>query len=458
MVDVVLCTLPKVEPLAPLVGPALLKALAKNAGFTAQCVDLNIDLWTRLNETHSHIWQENDLTFSSIEHYRAFCRSHFNEILDQWAEKLLKINAEWIGLCAFSSRSEFPIHSLCNRIKIKNPKQKILVGGPYAKFCGPHLLSSLLIDHFIIGDAEKAFIELLQKNPEFKGPQQNQSFDQTTTPDFSDTDFSLYKKTDNERILYYTSSRGCVQNCSFCDVKSLWPKFVFKKGPSVAKELSYLHEKYKIDHFYFTDSLVNGAQNEFVDFCHNLSKKNKINFTWRGQFILRNQSATHSELFKYIKTSGCTLLYIGFESGSEDVRKHMGKHLTDADIEFNLKQLWKHQITFGALLMVGYPTETDEDFQKTLDLVEKLKAYRSIVDHVSIGYTFHLLPGAPLWKELSGQWKNNQTNLSTRVHRLHALREKAKGSGFFVRDPLSQQLELQLSQTDKKQNTLAFSP
>jgi radical SAM superfamily enzyme YgiQ (UPF0313 family) len=70
------------------------------------------------------------------------------------------------------------------------------------------------------------------------------------------------------------------------------------------------------------------------------------------------------------------MLDIGVESGSNQVRYHMGKKFDSVDVDYHMEMCSKYQISNLLLLMVGYPTETLKDFYETIDMVKRYQKYR----------------------------------------------------------------------------------
>ena len=76
-------------------------------------------------------------------------------------------------------------------------------------------------------------------------------------PCYDDIDLTAYK---NEAFLEFenkqltvpiTGSRGCVRKCSFCNVESLWPKYVFRSGADIVDEMEHYIDTVGIKNFKF---------------------------------------------------------------------------------------------------------------------------------------------------------------------------------------------------------------
>ena len=69
--------------------------------------------------------------------------------------------------------------------------------------------------------------------------------------------------------------------------------------------------------------------------------------------------------------AGAKKFKIGIESGSERLRHDMKKKFSNDDIDWMTENCAKYDIQQTWLMFCGYPTETEEDFQDTLNLLEK---------------------------------------------------------------------------------------
>jgi hypothetical protein len=153
------------------------------------------------------------------------------------------------------------------------------------------------------------------------------------------------------------------------------------------------------------------------------------------------------ENFKLLSESGCKELQIGVESFSENVRNHMGKKFSDIDLLYCLQMLHKYKIRSALLMFVGYPTETEEDHQKSLAMISKLNDLgyfaANAIDKdgwrlldLEIGNPFLLDKNMPIWSMVkeglitnykSGlEWECKENTFPVRVRRLHEINNLVK--------------------------------
>ena len=178
-------------------------------------------------------------------------------------------------------------------------------------------------------------------------------------------------------IVTVTGSRGCVRKCTFCDVAGLWKKYRYRPGSDIANEIVEMYHKYGIDFVNFSDSLVKGSMKAFREFCIALAEAN-VPVKWRGMAIFRS-GMTQSD-WDMIKASGCEILDVGIESGSERVRFDMNKKFTNECMYDSIDQLGKRGIRMTFLMMAGYPTETVQDHQETLKLLRWAGKYKELIE------------------------------------------------------------------------------
>lgn len=478
MYKIVLLTLPRLEMRCPITAPAILKAVVEKHGHTAKCLDLNLDLWLSLdNEKYGHVWFDTDLTFRYEDKFNDFWNTVIYEHALKWIRLIDETSPDWIGITIFSQRSRFITIKMCELIREKLPEKKIMVGGPYCGFLGPHLYDSQLVDAYVIGEGEQAIIDVLDgrlDQPGINGnrPDQISDLDTIPIPDYSDFDMEKYPKTwanptvrDQNKVgaeyIYITGSRGCVRKCSFCDVESIWPKYRYRSGSKIAEEMMIQNEKFGMKKFLFTDSLINGSVKQLTELCRAIIECKKSGsmktVQWQGQFIARPEKQMPEDVYALMKEAGCSFVNIGIESGSEKVRYDMNKQFDDSALEFTIKMCEKYCIQMSWLMLVGYPTEDETEFQKTLDLITTYSylAENKIIKHVVLGPTLDIMPGSPLWRKQAdmgiyrddkNHWVYQDNTRVVRIKRWLKLKEHCVNLKYDVLEKATQHLLNELKQ------------
>tara|TARA_R110000868_G_scaffold1415_4_gene11071 strand:+ start:9668 stop:11212 length:1545 start_codon:yes stop_codon:yes gene_type:complete len=481
MTDIVICIIPKLDPIAPTVGPAALKAHLQSAGYSCRVIDYNVQLYNYLQtkELANHYYYEDDSAFESwittgVKHdegpYSGFqfppgfteLYNDCKEELDSWIQELRAINPKWIGLSMLSRFSCAVGIKMCQLIREHIPQAKIVIGGGAVRDWNKIWIERGWIDYYIFGDSERAIIELLDGNINYPGinsavPVQIDKLDELLVPDYSDITWSDYKSEGQARNpVFVTASRGCVKRCDFCDVPMLWPQYKFRSGAHVTDEIMTLYNLYDRKTIKFTDSLINGSMKAFRDLLSNLAQHNttlpdgvdeitwhpQSEITWSSQWIVRPKNQSPESDFELMKSSGCCSLEIGIESFSERIRFAMGKKFTDEDMWWCFEMLDKYEIPYQLLMIVGYPTETEADHQHTLNSVRKMvelgytaepgRRNRGGGAWFSFGNTLLLEQNLPIWEKYKDEveywnsetdWKFRDNDLSTRLRRFIEVNE-----------------------------------
>jgi radical SAM superfamily enzyme YgiQ (UPF0313 family) len=201
-----------------------------------------------------------------------------------------------------------------------------------------------------------------------------------------------------------------------------------------------------IKNFKFTDSLVNGSNKAWRELNNEIVDR-KLDLNYTGQFIAKPLGQTTQHDYDMAQKAGATKLFIGIESGSEAVRNHMGKKFNNISLYDTIENLSERNIMTHWMLITGYPTETEEDFEQTLQLIEQFKKYR---DKITLSFvSFILLPDSPIAyqskydhikfvkehedRDLVNYWlyENNPTlNFNERLRRFETARQFGLDCGY----------------------------
>ncbi len=264
---------------------------------------------------------------------------------------------------------------LHKQIKQKCPHIKtVMGGGVFADDLadGSANLETLLaeypeVDHIVLGEGELLFHDILE------GKHGNQrllkisdragrTIDMKNVPVPDYTDFNL-----NDYLhLCIEGARSCPFQCSFCSETIQWGEYRKKPLGSLAKQMIYLADGYGNNTFYMGDSLMNPY---IEDLCGTLLRE-KANILYDG-YLRADRITTHRERVRRWARSGLVRARLGIESASSRMLDAMDKKTTPEGISEALKSLANAGIRTTTLWIVGFPGETEQDFQDTLDFIRE---------------------------------------------------------------------------------------
>jgi len=373
-------------PDTPLVGISLLTTILIDKGHTCKLIDLNILLY------RSGIYQsgEWDSSFAKFTNKTSFEGEYqkIRHFIDYQITQIIQNNPQFVGIGVFTKSNEYVTYAMCSEIRRRAPHIKLFIGGIYCDQIGPDLLASNLIDFYLNGPAEKTILDLAENkttnvdgiNNLRKGAQ---NFDSLPLPDYSQLDLTMYRA----KNIYVVGSRGCPYRCTFCGVTPRWGKFQTRKITDILNEIESLYLTYNITYFLFTDSLVNGDLRYFRKLCiaiNELSRKYDNVFMFEWFLSIRNEHQMPPSDFDLLGAVNIHTIKLGVESGSPTVLSHIRKGFKLPDLFYFLSELDRVSIKCDLLFFTGYPTETDQDFLMSLQLLDQLVKYRRIINYIRV--------------------------------------------------------------------------
>lgn len=389
----------------PPLAPALLKACLNRDGLSTQTFDFNLEFqqcFSNDSKVKIIAWMTTpDITIDMHHLWR------YQQFVESCADQVIASNATSIAISVFSHESQRFAEDICYHLKMKSPNIYIVAGGGgvmirqnfYDRTWADLAVDSRLVDCVLIGEGENMISDIISKRSVgvLQTPQiNNEELADLPVPNFDDYDLARYGPIEKLQ-LPITASKGCVRSCTFCDVAVIWPKFRYRRGENVATEMIEVYQRYGIKNFAFTDSLINGGLKPFREMNTILSDRLPETVRYSGQFICRSQKDMPEKDFYLMRRGGCNRVSIGIESGSEQVRSHMKKQFSNADIKYTVAELLKNGIQQSWNIIVGYPTETDRDWQETLDLIYQYRVHSDLIKVSPVG-VFQMLQNTPMTK------------------------------------------------------------
>lgn len=421
-IDAVILNVPRIAPNRPSAGTALIKSLLNQCNITNQVYDINLDFFNCFVDRYSSAqFHELDVYFySDSKILTPATQQSYTEFINQWIDKIMLHQPKWILLSVFTWQCQRFVRDFlfCLRPRFEG---KIVIGGQgmikseqtsfnERPVFAIEMLEQQLIDYYIQGEAEVTLPELLKGNTQFSGINSNQYAPRSEMPsvpfyDFSDHAITEYHSGYETGELPLETSRGCVRSCVFCD----WPVYAggfrSKPGQQLFEEIVEYHTRYGVKNFYFNDSLMNGNMSDFRSFNQHLVDYYVSNnmpmrsFRYSGMYIVRKPNQMTEQDFELIGNAGADTLLIGVETGSDRVRKEMKKGFNNQDLDFTVQMCSKYGIRLYFLMIVGFPSETREDFEQTLELLRKYQRYVAdgTLTGINFGTTLSIGEGTPMY-------------------------------------------------------------
>lgn len=359
-------------------------------------LDLNVELYHQVGREWKKYWGEAEIEFwkdySLVE--KMFAEN--NVIVESYLEKILEYDARIVGFSVYGS-SLVPSLALAKKIKEKDKNKLIVFGGPQCSqyMSGRYIIEQDCVDIVVQGEGEEVLEEivnlternekvsfipgtLLKRDGKIIDCGEHsliKDLNLLPFPDFSDFSLDKYSRS---TTLPISSSRGCIKRCVFCNEWPFWKKYRYRKGGIIFEEMKHQLQKFsQIKVFEFHDSLMNGNLEEMSKLC-DLIIDNKLDISWAGQATIRGDMSL--ELLKKFKQTGCICLDYGLESGSDSVLSRIRKGCTVEEAECLIRNTHQAGIDVVVNFMFGFPGETEEDFQQTLEFVSRNKEYITSVN------------------------------------------------------------------------------
>ena len=212
--------------------------------------------------------------------------------------------------------------------------------------------------------------------------------DLDTLPPWDDRLCAIYHENPNpgwDSPYYFMpidAGRGCPYNCTFCCSSHFWKRTYRLKSPArILEDIRYYYEKYGITSFWFSHDAITTNRKLITEVC-DLLIASGMNIRWRCTSRI---DCVDEELLLKMKESGLVEIELGIETGSLRMQKLTKKNLNLQHAQKLISFMLKQGLLVGLFFMYGFPEETEEDLNDTLELIFNL--LDSGVNHVSMSFT-----------------------------------------------------------------------
>lgn len=270
------------------------------------------------------------------------------------------------------------ISKICNELKRYNIKT-IMIGKTVTY--NPNVIELINFDIGIIGEAEKAIIEILNAN--INNTKELSKIDGIV---FKDNNKTIVNKPNKEKydinslpipnrelcniedyidIRSILTSRGCINKCDFCPIHNYWGIWRGKNAQNVVKEIEYLIQKYNTKKIIFLDDNATVNKKRMQEISNIIiEKKIKIKLG-----CLASINTYDKETFELMYKAGFRWVHFGIESGSQKVLENNNKNFNIDYAKHVIKEVKQIGFRVRTSFIFDLPTTTKEDMEKTIEFI-----------------------------------------------------------------------------------------
>jgi len=169
------------------------------------------------------------------------------------------------------------------------------------------------------------------------------------------------------------TSRGCPFNCSFCS----WPanftgrKVRYRSISNVIEEFRFVEEEMpSVKEIFIEDDTFTLSKKRIAELCHSI-KEEDITINWS----CNSRADLCIDTMRIMKSAGCRLLDVGFESGNQNVLSLARKGLAPDQMMTFGRNVRESNLLLLADFVIGLEGESEESIRQTQRFIRKLKPH-----------------------------------------------------------------------------------
>lgn len=369
---------------------------------------------------------------------------------DELRDKLLRNDYLATIVTTTIYNDDSPIAEVVNFVREYNAKTKIIVGGPYIAKRAESMEREDLDDLFkYLGadiyvssrEGEQALARVMRvlKNAAAAARQstlEDAALEQTALADIANIafksgsryiatgaapernvlqdnliDYGLFPRQAIGDYVNIRITKGCPFRCAFCSFPLRTDKYNVSQLAAIETELDAIKAVGSVSGLFFIDDTVNVPLTTFKDMLRVMIRKD-YGFHWHCFF---RADFCDEETVELMARAGCQGVFLGLESANDQLLENMHKTPRKAHYRSTIPLFKRAGIQVFASLFFGFPGETVDTAQETMDFLEETKPdfYRSLI--------WYCDPVTPIWKErkkykLKGyhfSWSHSTMNVDT---------------------------------------------
>jgi radical SAM superfamily enzyme YgiQ (UPF0313 family) len=308
-------------------------------------------------------------------------------------------------------------------------RASLLVGGPIVKAYKQRLFEEVPeLQIAVLGEGEEAFAALLRgAEPsavagllyrdhagvhETAERLQDASIDSLPFPAYDLIDIGQYQSQlsyayNHRRQGVLLTSRGCVYHCTYCF--SHWKGIRLRSAENIFQEMAALYTGSGIRDFYIVDDIFNVDVKRAFELFDRIGA---AGFKLRMYFVngLRADLASEQFVDRAIQAGAVWFTY-AVESAAEEIQRLVRKHLDLEKTRHIIAYTQSQNVAVNISTMYGFPTETREMAQRTLDWLGELPKPSLLPYH----FCLRFFPGCEINQQaIEAGWDPERMGMTSR--------------------------------------------
>jgi radical SAM superfamily enzyme YgiQ (UPF0313 family) len=171
-----------------------------------------------------------------------------------------------------------------------------------------------------------------------------------------------------KRSMNIISSRGCPFSCNYCYHLFGRSSYRFRSVENIVAEIDILVDRYGVDFIGFVDDNMMASRKRMLEFCDAMEAK-RFPITWGCHGRV---TSAEPKILQRMAEAGCVWIGYGIESGSPAMLHAMNKKASADQAKTAIRNTRKAGIYANTTFIFGYPGETRETIQETVEFKREL--------------------------------------------------------------------------------------
>lgn len=275
-------------------------------------------------------------------------------------------------VCWPRAKSYLPhYHQLTASIRAATPRPQLVLGGSAFTLMPDLFLSALEADSGVVGDGERAFVDLLARLDRGQPLPRIVRASETspgTAPALDLLDLRTYYQRGG--ALNVQTRRGCAFQCSYCSYPLLEGRISRRRSATdVVDQLVHALELAGGRHFFVVDNTFNHPAQHAIDFCNELIRR-RLELGWTAYV---SPGGMHPALLDLMARAGCTSVEFGTDAAAAPTLAALGKSFGVDEIIDVSSRARAAGLKFAHSLILGGPDETLYTLRRTVEVMEQIR-------------------------------------------------------------------------------------